>query len=331
MEDLSTNAGGGGQRKGVLPGIIWCLVGGFCAAFSPILAALVSGYGAAVSVERANARGQRGSAAAFATVVLLLGLYAFFSGGVVAGLDAAVNAAIPCLVAWVVGMLAATGRLSLRGVGIAIAAVTVFLVVVGEAECLVAGSHLPDVIEKTVESLQIGASSIRAQSQVNALLPMLASLWPTCFLVLGGVTVGCTLVGAWQAVKGNEDLLAKMPHLRELHFPTWVNTAVLVGLFGLVVSRLVAGMPELLAMVSLNVVMIARLAVAAEGIAVLLWFLHQKKAGPMFSLAAIAAAVYAEASFYVMSVVGFLDVLADFRHMYDDRSQGHKGSQPVSK
>ena len=326
IDQFQKGPGKGGRRGQILAGIAWCVVGGVSASVSPLVSTMAVGYGTASATAHHGQTGARVSALCVVGAAHVTGLLVALSSDHATGADAAASVALPCLISWGCASAAAARKLSFRRMGVLTLAGALLLAILAEAESALNGTHLPDVVYQTIQSVVPGYVSTPVRTVAGTVMPSLADLWPSFFVIASGVLLAGALIGTYVGLRGDRDSLQNLPHLRDLRMPIWVNTALLVGLAGLVVNGFYSKAPAMVALVSANAVTILRLCVAADGIAVLAWFLHAKRTTPVVSFFAVAAAVYAEVAFYVMSVVGFLDVLADFRQMYQAKRKDGRES-----
>ena len=78
-------------------------------------------------------------------------------------------------------------------------------------------------------------------------------------------------------------------------------------------------------MVSGNALLTVRYALAAQGLAVLAWQARARKVPRFTCVAVVLVAMYLEAQFIVMSVVGLLDIWGNFRHLPRGEEQPVQG------
>ena len=89
--------------------------------------------------------------------------------------------------------------------------------------------------------------------------------------------------------------------------------------------------PDAVLMVSANLVMALRFALLAQGMGVLSWFLEEKNVGALGRTLAAVAGLYLEAQFIVVSIVGLVDVWANFRHLVRGGQPGPTGNAEQDK
>ena len=107
-----------------------------------------------------------------------------------------------------------------------------------------------------------------------------------------------------------------MPKLRDFDLPLWVVAVFVVAVCGLAVATSVSlGLTQLLLMVSLNVIMGLRFAFMIQGLALISAFMRKRELRQFTRVLTFVAAFYLEAQFFVMSIVGLVDVWANFRHL----------------
>ena len=122
-------------------------------------------------------------------------------------------------------------------------------------------------------------------------------------------------IGVQTAARGlrlPQDLL---PHLAGFDAPLWTVVLLVASLLGLSLGSVISSTTGLVSQVSLNAVMVSRLIFAAQGLAVLSWLFRQKRMGPFAVAFLTLLAIFLELQFYIMTIVGLVDVWRNFRHL----------------
>lgn len=303
-------------------GLFFCALGGAVASSTfSFLAPVFVGYGYVSAADCGGTRGRlMGAAAALVAAVALS-----FS----LGASSVVAAIASCLVALVTVEALLAGRLT-PGLGC--------LVVAGAAVCTFGADSLVAATRGTtvaadVESLlslyaeEFSSVSVTAASLVQQVRSVLSVLWPTAYVVSAFGSYLFAVIGAGAAARKTTERTIAVPRLVDYDLPLWV-VAVLVAAaavlaFGLTVDGPAA---DAALMASANVVMGLRLAFAAQGLAVLVWFLNRNGSGALTKALLGALALYLEVQFVVLTVVGLVDVWANLRHLPRGESSGAQGT-----
>ena len=289
--------------------LLTCALGGVAASSSmSLVAPILVGFGLCSAHGRGGMR-----MAALSTGIALAAALAL---SLPAGVAQAAGALIACLAGVVVASVSLSGRLT-PGAGCLIVA-ALFAAHIG-ADSLVAlmsGTTLSQTMAELIEFYRttLTEASPTSSAQVEAMSALMGVLWPTAYVVISAVELAAGLAGVRLALRraGSEEHSAL---LAEYDLPLWVVAVLVAAAAGLAVALTVPTAPRLVLMVSANLAMALRLAFAIQGIAVLSWFLGGRDLGPFARLLLWAAALYLEVQFVVLTVVGVVDVWANFRHL----------------
>lgn len=301
---------------------ILCAVGGFSAGFFSPIACLLVGFGALAAGAGKNV-GVRALVAA--GTLVFVGI-----GGAVFGAEAVPDALVACVLALALAELALRGKMTPTTAIVAALVATAAHVGVAEAfavaEKTTLASSFSGLLDGNKELLEaVGVDDGTWQTLKWAL----GLLWPAVFATSTLFEFLCSCAGAVLATVRLQSSEVKRPQLGNFDLPLWVVAIFVAAVAGIAVwaTQPVLSSDALLA-VSGNALLIVRYALAAQGFAVLVWFMRGKKT-PVFAIGlASLAAVYLEAQFIVMSIVGLLDFWANFRHLPRGEEEG---SQETTK
>lgn len=163
---------------------------------------------------------------------------------------------------------------------------------------------------------QLGALGNGASEQVALAQAILRVVWPVTYVVpaLGELLLACLGVKIASTRMGERSL--SLPDFAEFDLPLWVVALFVGGLVGLAVCLTVKVQTDgIWFMTSANVILAVRFALAAQGMAVLCWFIRKRQPSRLMAALAVIAALYLEMQFIVMSIVGLVDVWSDIRHL----------------
>ena len=300
--------GGRGEVPAAL-GYLFCVMGGVASTASPLAAALFVGFGMTVA------------SSARPLFARALGAVAFVIPTLVMGLTLDTSSLVSALVACCLGAVVATAVCEGRATAGAFCALvgTATLVRLGADALLAAGQGT--TLASSIDSLmgsylqQLGDLS-GASEQVAIAQQILRVVWPITYTVPALGEVLLALVGCHIASSRMGERNVELPAFAEFDLPLWVVAVFVGSLVGLAVV-LTAGsdITSLPFMVVANVILAARFAFAAQGLAVLAWVIQKRRSSGLMAALAVIAALYLEMQFIVMSIVGLLDVWTDFRHL----------------
>ena len=131
-----------------------------------------------------------------------------------------------------------------------------------------------------------------------------------------GATFLATALGAALVASRSSSDVARLPRLADFDLPLWVVAVLVASVAGIAFAVSVDGSASQVALaLSANVAMAVRFALAAQGLAVLVWLARGKGLGPFTSTLMGVVALYLEVQFVVLTIAGLVDVWANFRHL----------------
>lgn len=317
---------GQGPRRPALTlpsGLFFCALGGAVASSSmALLAPALVGYG---FVSASSTGGLRGKVAGLAlSVVPAVAL------SLTLGPSSIAAAVLCCLLACATAELALRGRLTPGLVCVIVALVALAQMGTDAVICAVQGTTISASVDSLVAAYQdsLAGTSVAAASLMQQVRDVMSLMWPTAYVLSAVAEYLFASVGVTLAVVRVPDPSVRMQRHAEFDLPLWVVGVLVAGAAGLAFGLTASGpVAEAVLMVSANLVMALRIAVAAQGLAVLAWLLGQRRMGPLASVLLGGIALYLEVQFFVMTLVGLVDVWANFRHLpRGGRSQGKAGA-----
>lgn len=302
---------GGRQGLSLPAGIALCALGGMVATSTfSLLGPVFLAYGYLVVARGGDGRVRAlGALAAVATAVVLS-----FS----LGASAVVSSVVSCLVAVIACEALLAGRLT-PGLGCVVVGAAA-LCSIG-ADSIIASAQGTTIKETVMEALDVIESSldgptIAVGTVVSGIRAAMSVLWPFSYVLASFGSYLFATIGMGMATGRGTEEGPVVPRLVTYDLPLWVVGALVVSAAGLAVGITVEGaLPHAVLVVSANLIMALRLAFAAQGLAVLVWLLDSKGLSPLVKGLVGALALYLEVQFVVMTIVGLVDVWANFRHL----------------
>ena len=316
--DASNSKGASPEQGGIVPagdgaqaprggsslvaGLVICALGGVIAGYIPMLGCFAIGYGAAITLAARN------PLQALATLACTL------MPAAVVALVAQVATVPSVLVACVIGIGTAwatsRSRLSLSVSFALIGCGTLALIGVDAIQLQSMASSIADMITQLVNEYakSIGVASVSAVAQIESLRSVLQLYWPSAYLVVALAEYLCSLLGARASVR-REGLCVSMPSLVDYDVPVW-----LVGVLT-AVSLVPQAYTNIVNMITANLLVALRIAFAVQGFAIIAWLIRTRHVGAFAGACTIVAGLVLEDQFYVMTIVGLVDVWKNFRHL----------------
>lgn len=291
-------------------GLVFCALGGLAAASSLSIAApalLGFGFVAASSVDRRTKVLAAALAGAFALA---------FS--VPSGIAAVAVALIVCLASLAAAQVISVGRMTPGTACVIVAALAALHLGADAAAAALSGTSLPAVVGGMLDAIQqqLSAASLDVSMQMREVRALFGVLWPTTYTVVALGEFLFAGAGARLAASRLGEKVSAPAQMSAFDLPLWVVVALVVGAAGLAAAlTLSEAASGALLMVTANLVMSLRFAFAAQGLAVLSWLVREKHVNPLVAGLLGVAALYLEMQYFVMTVVGLVDVWVNFRHL----------------
>ena len=296
---------------------LMCALGGATASVSPLLASFFVGYGVLA------ASGGRKDALPGPIVTCVV---ASVASSLLMGNPAIAEAVTACVLAATVAAVMALGRMT-PGMGCALVGGGTALVLGADAlMASLTGSSITEsvssIVDLTVSSLDVTSPDM--QLVVNQVRETMAMFWPLAYAL---VSLGVCLLAQFGArmvirTRGLRELFGKP--FSEFDLPIWPVAVLVAAILGAALGQ---GLGEergsLVTMVSLNVLMVLRFAFAAQGFAVITWFVHEKHVPAGIGAFLYIGSFFLEMRFIVVSIVGLADFWLNFRRL------GRGGAAPA--
>ncbi|MEE8674883.1 DUF2232 domain-containing protein [Tractidigestivibacter scatoligenes] len=306
-------AGDGAQaprgRSSLVAGLVICALGGVIAAYIPMLGCFAIGCGAVITLAA------RSPLQSIATLTCTLVPAAIVAA--VAQVATVPSVLVACVIGIGTAWASARSRLSLSVAFALIACGTLALIGVDVIQLQSMGSSMADMITQLVNvyASGVGVSSVSAATQVETLRATLQVYWPSAYLVVALIEFLCALLGVRASAK-REDLRVTMPTLIEYDVPVWLVGVLVADILGLAAVGVVPqAYTNAVNMVSANVLVALRIAFAIQGFAIIAWLIQTRHVGAFAGACTIVAGLFLEDQFYVMTIVGLVDVWKNFRHL----------------
>lgn len=288
---------------------VLCVAGALSAASVPPLACLLVGFGALCA---GAGRGRGAHALIAAGTLVACGI-----GGAFIGTGAVPDALIVGALSLGSALAVEKGRMR-PGVACAIVAITAAAQIgSAAASAMMAGTRVGDsFIEVLVSNLQaLEAAGVDASSR-SLVEWAVRTFWPAAFSTESMLEFLCAFAGTGLAARRLRSRRVEWPDFGLFDLPLWVVAVFVAALAGCVAWYTHQDtFGNVVLMVSGNALLTVRYALAAQGLAVLVWHMRNRKTPAFAARLAILAALYLEVQFIVMSVVGLLDIWSNFRRL----------------
>lgn len=293
----------------------------------PVIAGMMVAYGTVLHLEGTSERGAAGLAllASLASCAVL----AILTDPAGMGLGL-----VACLVAAAMARIVRSGRLDTGSVCAVVALATLAGLGADALRCYLSGTTLGAAVAGQVEAVQdqlLGSSDIEVRATALSTGEALSLYWPMAYAIQAAAMA---LFSHWGCLEGLRR--AGMParrrgSLERFDAPLWVALAYVAGAAASITGLRVQGVPQELRLVGENTFTFARCLLWAQGTGVALCLLRRHHAGPLTRALSVCLSVWLESSYVIMSVVGLVDVLANFRGIERGRRLGRRGPAAEGK
>lgn len=300
---------GRGTSVFLVLGMLWCLIGSSSAALVPVLSGTIVAFGMVMATRGAGRRGEViaivGSLiASCAGTYLLLGPFDILS------------AVLTVICAYAVARGVLAGRLRTSGLLLAGTAMTIVMIGIDTVSTSLQGTSIPQVVtgalDAVVESAGSGSLDLDGTSALLDAKEQMLAYWPTVYFVTAMGTVACSLFGALAGMRTTGAPVAG-GLIARYDVPLWVAELFALGVAADLVGPHLPRWADEVTMVGANLVMCARLALAQQGLSVLLWRMQGRQSGFIVRVVSILTMIWLEMSFALASIVGLVDVAYNFR------------------
>ena len=189
------------------------------------------------------------------------------------------------------------------------------------------GTSLNTVMSQLMTTVQqdLGSGSIAELAQMQAMSGLVELLWPSSYVVTGLLEFLFVRFGARLAVNRVGAEKTGSVSLVDFDLPLWVVAVFVVAIAGVALELSLPQGSHVVLMVATNLLVSVRFAFAVQGLGLLVWFFRHRGIRGILPVLVGFLALYLEMQFFVLTVVGLVDVWANFRHLDRGGHQVHEG------
>lgn len=299
-----------GRPPKEMSGALWFALGSFASFVIPFFGVVMMGYGARELLE---ARGPRGFLFAVAEGIVITAVALFANSGMGMLLVGEVLCVIG--VVWCMRNHAAT----LAGICAVIVATALVNIGIEAAVATAAGSSLSQVVDGLLAYMvsvaqDAAGTGIQAELIVRQIAPVLKALWPFTYVASAGMDALAAGIGSYLMYVRTSGI-PRVPAIAAFDMPMWPVGVLIASILGL--SASLSGFPgaEVLLSVSVTALMSVRFIFAIQGFAVVLTFANRFRFGCLGRTLLLVLSIWLETMFFIVSIVGLIDVWANFRKL----------------
>ena len=299
-----------GRPPKEMSGALWFALGSFASFVIPFFGVVMMGYGARELLE---ARGPRGFLFAVAEGIVITAVALFANSGMGMLLVGEVLCVLG--VVWCMRNHAAT----LAGICAVIVATALVNIGIEAAVATAAGSSLSQVVDGLLAYMvsvaqDAAGTGIQAELIVRQIAPVLKALWPFTYVASAGMDALAAGIGAYLMYVRTSGI-PRVPAIAAFDMPMWPVGVLIASILGL--SASLSGFPgaEVLLSASVTALMSVRFIFAIQGFAVVLTFANRFRFGCLGRTLLLVLSIWLETMFFIVSIVGLIDVWANFRKL----------------
>lgn len=299
-----------GRSPKEMSGALWFALGSFASFVIPFFGVVMMGYGARELLE---ARGSRGFLFAVAEGIVITAVALFANSGMGMLLVGEVLCVLG--VVWCMRNHAAT----LAGICAVVVATALVNIGIEAAVATAAGSSLSQVVDGLLAYMvsvaqDAAGTGIQAELIVRQIAPVLKALWPFTYVASAGMDALAAGIGSYLMYVRTSGI-PRVPAIAAFDMPMWPVGVLIASILGL--SASLSGFPgaEVLLSVSVTALMSVRFIFAIQGFAVVLTFANRFRFGCLGRTLLLVLSIWLETMFFIVSIVGLIDVWANFRKL----------------
>lgn len=299
-----------GRPPKEMSGALWFALGSFASFVIPFFGVVMMGYGARELLE---ARGSRGFLFAVAEGIVIMAVALFANSGMGMLLVGEVLCVLG--VVWCMRNHAAT----LAGICAVVVATALVNIGIEAAVATAAGSSLSQVVDGLLAYMvsvaqDAAGTGIQAELIVRQIAPVLKALWPFTYVASAGMDALAAGIGSYLMYVRTSGI-PRVPAIAAFDMPMWPVGVLIASILGL--SASLSGFPgaEVLLSVSVTALMSVRFIFAIQGFAVVLTFANRFRFGCLGRTLLLVLSIWLETMFFIVSIVGLIDVWANFRKL----------------
>lgn len=148
---------------------------------------------------------------------------------------------------------------------------------------------------------------------INSINDLILSLMPAVYFYEAAFTAVAGIVGL--QISRTRLGLETERFLPQYDTALWIVGVVIAGVIALAVSTFFIPYAAIIFAVGLNILFCSRVTFLLQGLAVGEWFLVKRAQGCLLPFLGIICAIWLEMLFMVLTIVGFIDVWANFRKL----------------
>lgn len=299
-----------GRPPKEMSGALWFALGSFASFVIPFFGVVMMGFGARELLE---ARGPRGFLFAVAEGIVITAVALFANSGMGMLLVGEVLCVLG--VVWCMRNHAAT----LAGICAVIVATALVNIGIEAAVATAAGSSLSQVVDGLLAYMvsvaqDAAGTGIQAELIVRQIAPVLKALWPFTYVASAGMDALAAGIGLYLMYVRTSGI-PRVPAIAAFDMPMWPVGVLIASILGL--SASLSGFPgaEVLLSASVTALMSVRFIFAIQGFAVVLTFANRFRFGCLGRTLLLVLSIWLETMFFIVSIVGLIDVWANFRKL----------------
>lgn len=299
-----------GRPPKEMSGALWFALGSFASFVIPFFGVVMMGYGARELLE---ARGPRGFLFAVAEGIVITAVALFANSGMGMLLVGEVLCVLG--VVWCMRNHAAT----LAGICAVIVATALVNIGIEAAVATAAGSSLSQVVDGLLAYMvsvaqDAAGTGIQAELIVRQIAPVLKALWPFTYVASAGMDALAAGIGSYLMYVRTSGI-PRVPAIAAFDMPMWPVGVLIASILGLSASLSSFPGAEVLLSVSVTALMSVRFIFAIQGFAVVLTFANRFRFGCLGRTLLLVLSIWLETMFFIVSIVGLIDVWANFRKL----------------
>lgn len=309
-----------GRGPRLTHGLLWLAIGSVVDVLMPFAGVILLGY-----AFRELVQVPRGLLAGIPAAVVLC------AASLVLGLDMATMLVLGVLSALGVVWCMRNAHATVLGVSLVVVAVTLVGIGIDAIALVLSGKDLHQFVSSMYSMIDEAmratmGTGIEADMTIAQVTPIIRAVWPLMYVGSAAIDALAAGIGSYMM------FLRQHPGVRPPAFanfdaPIWSVGVLAVSVLGFGISFASVPFSDVIRTVCATLLMSVRFIFTFQGMGVVGYLLQRNQMGCFLQTAVIFLSIWLETMFFVLSIVGLIDVWANFRHLPRGDSSDARATQ----
>ena len=309
-----------GRGSRLAHGLLWLVIGSVVDVLMPFAGVLLLGYAL-----RELVRIPRGLLAGIPVAAALC------AASIVLGSDVAATLALGMLSALGIAWCMRDAHATVLGVSLVVVTVSLVSIGIDAIALVLSGKDLHQFVSAMYSMVDEAmrttmGTGIEADMAIAQVAPIIRVVWPLMYVGSAAIDALAAGIGSYMMY------LRQHPGVRPPAFvnfdaPVWSVGVLAVSVLGFGISFSSVPFPDAIRTICATLLMSVRFIFTFQGMGVVGYLLQRNQMGCLLQTVAIFLSIWLETMFFALSIVGLIDVWANFRHLPRGDSSDARATQ----